>query len=92
MDFFAPLWGIPYLLLLGNRTIKPAPPHSSTARVHFWFKVADARTAETLRHPVPRRLTEKVSQESVTSEPNNASQNDHCAAGYRGEGNKGRGE
>jgi hypothetical protein len=41
---------------------------------------------------LPRRLTEKVSQESVTSEPNNSSQDDHGGADYRGEGNKGRGE
>ena len=41
---------------------------------------------------LPRRLTEKVSQESVTSEPNNSSQDDHCAADYHGDGNKGRGE
>jgi hypothetical protein len=41
---------------------------------------------------LPRRFTEKVSQESVTSEPNNSSQDDHCAADYHGDGNKGRGE
>ena len=39
-----------------------------------------------------RRLTEKVPQESITSEPNNGSQDNHGGANYRGEGNKGRGE
>ena len=41
---------------------------------------------------LPRRLSEKVSQEVVTSEPNNSSQDDHCAANYHGDGNEGRGE
>ena len=39
---------------------------------------------------LPRRLTEKVSQESVTSEPNNGSQDNHGGADYRGDRNKGR--
>ena len=41
---------------------------------------------------LPRRLTEKVSQEPITPEPNNSSQNDHGAADYHGDGSKGRGE
>jgi hypothetical protein len=41
---------------------------------------------------LPRRLTEKVSQESITSEPNNSSQNSHGGADYHGNGNKGREE
>jgi hypothetical protein len=41
---------------------------------------------------LPRRLTEKVSQESVTSEPNNSSQDNHGGADYHGNGNKGREE
>jgi hypothetical protein len=51
-----------------------------------------AHTGEPLGIQLPRRLTEKVSQESVTSEPNNGSQDNHGGANYRGEGNKGRGE
>jgi hypothetical protein len=38
------------------------------------------------------RLTEKVSQESVTPEPNNSSQDDRGGADYHGDGNRGRGE
>jgi hypothetical protein len=41
---------------------------------------------------LPWRLTEKVSQESVTAEPNDSCQDDHCAAEYDGNGNKRRGE
>ena len=41
---------------------------------------------------LPRRLTEKVSQESITSEPNNSSQDSHGGADYHGNGNKGREE
>jgi mannosyltransferase OCH1-like enzyme len=41
---------------------------------------------------LPRRLTEKVSQESVTSESNNSRQDNHGGADYRGDGNKGRGK
>jgi hypothetical protein len=41
---------------------------------------------------LPWRLTEKVSQESVTSEPNNNSQDNHGSADYHGDGNKGRKE
>jgi hypothetical protein len=41
---------------------------------------------------LPRRLTEKVSQESVTSEPDNSSQDNHGGADYYGNGNKGRKE
>ena len=41
---------------------------------------------------LPWRLTEKVSQEPVTPKPNDSSQDDYCAAGYHGEGSKGRGE
>ena len=40
---------------------------------------------------LPRRLTEKVSQESITSEPNNSSHS-HGGADYHGNGNKGREE
>jgi hypothetical protein len=39
-----------------------------------------------------RRLTEKVSQESVTPEPDNRSQDDHGGADDHGDGHKGRGE
>jgi hypothetical protein len=39
-----------------------------------------------------RRLTEKVSQESITSEPNNSSQDNCGGADYHGNGNKGREE
>lgn len=38
------------------------------------------------------RVTEKVSQESVTPEPNDSSQDDRGGADDHGEGNKGRGE
>ena len=38
------------------------------------------------------RLTEKVSQERVTSEPDNSSQDDRGGADDHGDGNKGRGE
>jgi hypothetical protein len=41
---------------------------------------------------LPRRFTEKVPHESVTSEPSNSSQDNHGGAGYHGNGNKGRGE
>jgi hypothetical protein len=39
-----------------------------------------------------RRLTEKVSQESITSEPNNSSQDNCGGADYHGNGNKSREE
>ena len=38
------------------------------------------------------RLAEKVSQESVTPEPDNRSQDDRGGADDHGDGNKGRGE
>jgi hypothetical protein len=41
---------------------------------------------------LPRRLTEKVSQESITSEPNNSSEDNHGGADYHSNGNKGREE
>ena len=57
-------------------------------RVSFliWTKVAEGP----LGIQLPRRLTEKVSQELVTSEPNNGSQDNHGGAEYRGDRNKGR--
>jgi hypothetical protein len=46
----------------------------------------------TFRHPVASGAYRKVSQESVTSEPNNSSQDNHGGADYHGNGNKGREE
>jgi hypothetical protein len=41
---------------------------------------------------LPRRLAEKVSQESVIPEPDNSSQDDRGGADDHGEGHEGRGK
>ena len=65
----------------GPHTRRPAGPQTEAAYL-----------AGPLGIQLPRGLTEKVSQESVTSEPNNSSQDNHGGADYHGNGNKGREE
>jgi hypothetical protein len=66
-----------------------SPPH---ARRPAGRQTEAAYLVGPLGVQLPRRLTEKVSQESVTSEPDNSSQDNHGGADYYGNGNKGRKE